>query len=331
MTSFDEIPFGSDAQRRKALDELHDKHIQVALKEIDIKLAKLDQAEAAILEGSQTQPIDPNTVLTVKRNLEAIKGKVQPLIYDSVEKIVLCDMVLGEPTIKPENKVQAALDYVRAHPSRYVHTAMEMVEGTAKASEEGKKEGAKVQKVVDDAVLEQKITELTSFDARLKVLQEWKDAGVPVGWGWLKEMGFMDFLAWKAAGSPRAPQARSSSPTIQNRPRIVIALGAPGLIRNGGSSHTGFVMSPCTPPIKVHLLGPPGIECTSALKIPPPQGEKIEGILTFVLTSFVSPGEYETTIKVTDSVGRTGLTTYRLTVLEGAAPTVQSRHHLQEP
>jgi len=69
VTDFDEMLFGPDARRRKALNDLEDKHMQLKTKEIDIKLAKLDQAEAAILNGSQTPVIDPNTVLTVKRDL----------------------------------------------------------------------------------------------------------------------------------------------------------------------------------------------------------------------------------------------------------------------
>jgi len=153
VRGFNETFLGPDARRRRALEELHDKRIEAEIKQNNIKLAKLDQAEAAILNGSQTPVIDPNTVLTVKRDLGELKGKVEPWTYDWVEKFVLCDMVLGEPTIKPENKVQAALEYVRANPSKFVHTDKEVVEGITRASEEGRKEGARVQKAVDDVTL----------------------------------------------------------------------------------------------------------------------------------------------------------------------------------
>ena len=135
-------------------------------------------------------------------------------------------------------------------------------------------------------------------------------------------MGFMEFLSSKAKGL-HARQTPSSSPTIQNHPWIGIAFGGPGRIRNGGSTYTGFFMVPCTPPIKVDVQGLSGIQCVSTFQVRQTQKDAIEGTLNFFLTEFVNPGEYTTTINVTDSAGRTGSENYHLTVLEAAVPTLQ--------
>lgn len=317
-----------DDYRQGALDWLKDQHIILAIKKINREIRDFDKAEEVLKKGTTSQSDIANARLTVKRNLQILKPQLDEKIYDQVEKFALNHLEMMEKGIAPENISQAVLEYTLSHPLKAKHTDNDLKQ----AIDKGVEDGARVQKAIDDITLQQELAKATSFDAQLKVIEEAIDAGIVFGPKQLDKMGFTDFLMGRlkpdvqssmasvsnTATKPTEDQFAKKVISLQKERAMVMIVSEPTRkTKPGGSIQTKVTMLDCSKPAEITLGGPEGFGTAWELRTNQRQYDPLpmtEGNLTFSVPTSASPITYQLTLRVKDSRGKIGSTTFFLDV-----------------
>jgi hypothetical protein len=315
------------------LERLKDLHIIYEIKKMLKLIRELDEAANALKGGTPSQSDTTNTRLMVMRNLEEMKQRLPEKTYEIVEMNVLFALALREKGITPENIPQWALEFARSHPLKAKYTNADLEKATKDATEIGRQ----VQKVVDDQELDRKLAEAHSFKAKLDVVKEFIDANLVYGGKQLDEMGFTDFLIWRAMGSPKDHVPRMNGPQVtstlaqttqpSNQVTSTDDEDAPMLVTfdepSGKVQRSSTIMVPLTithyaKPLKVdirsRLLGGSGIKYRLYPAEPSAEGFSPRCLLQLDVPNFAPTGGHELKLVVNDAEGKIGEASYFLNI-----------------
>jgi len=222
---FDDWPGRPFDSREDALEYLQNRHIILAIMEVERDIREFDQS-TAILTSRQDHHIDVNVNLELNGELEAMKPGMDEKTHDLVEHYSHFARKVKEDRVEEENIPQAALEYLRFSPTKAKFTAEELDHGRRTASEWA----AARQKAADEKVLASyipykeeylKLVSRVAEEARQKKdpftemidnISEYRGLGLVYTGKDLTEMGF---LSW--AQLPPALRPTVEFPTIDLR------------------------------------------------------------------------------------------------------------------
>jgi hypothetical protein len=109
---------GSSDWTQKSLEWLRNLRIFLAIKKTDKEIDDLGKSEAVLRNGPRDSSEMANIRLKANRDLEAMKPNLDEKTYDLAEKYTLFGLVLKESGVTDENLGQAALEFIRSHPTK---------------------------------------------------------------------------------------------------------------------------------------------------------------------------------------------------------------------
>jgi hypothetical protein len=165
------------------------------------------------------------------------------------------------------------------------------------------------------------LAEERTIEKKIEVVNEFRAAGLVFGGKDLEEMGF---LKWLAQGSPPSPSSPPpyADQTPPKRPstrytdsEIKIAFDRNfGSAAAGGYITTTVIMDGCSEFVKIDVQMPSKTKLKCSFKTIPCGTPLVKGDLTVYVPASVPLGDHELTIKASDPSGKTGITSYFLTV-----------------
>ncbi|MGD0319344.1 MAG: hypothetical protein ABSB56_06600 [Nitrososphaerales archaeon] len=182
----------------------------IALKKVYKELEDISKKTATSSNGTQDVSANTNANLTVARELEAMKPRLDDKTYDAVDHYTRFGRKIKEQNISDENMPQAALEYARTSPTKAKFTAADLELARAKAVGEG----AKLQKEIDDKELAEyrpfvgfceklldkvhaqqiEIRKQNSVEGMIENINNYREAGLVLIKKDLEEMGFFEWL-----------------------------------------------------------------------------------------------------------------------------------------